>query len=100
MTAPAFTLSRDVTLSFGKAIAAAIDTGEPLRRFVIVVTPEHAYLARRIVLVSESRRQALYQLARRIERSDPTEGELLVLVIGDSEPVLSTIPVHSKMEAR
>lgn len=82
-----------VALAVLKSIVEAARTTEPLARFALVVTPETAFLARRLELVIDYRKGTLYGLARALERA-PHGPDLLVLAIGENVPKIGVIPAQ------
>jgi hypothetical protein len=80
-----------VAASLLNALYEACNLRQPLSRYALLVTPEHARLARRIEIVDEWAAMSFFGLAKRLARFSTRGDELLVISIGDDLPKVQTI---------
>lgn len=80
-----------VAASLLNALFEACNLRQPLSRYVVVVTPEHARLARRIELVDEWAAMDMAWLSRKLARYTSRGDELLLIAVGEDTPKFKTI---------
>jgi hypothetical protein len=86
-------LSDAVSMQFLAALHGACASKQPIGKLAIVISPETACLVLRAELADRFHGMELHGFAGRIARHSTRGSEILVVVIGDDEPVLRRVPL-------
>lgn len=82
-----------VAASVLTALFAAVKLRQPIGRYALVVSPEHAYLALRLELIDSYHAMSMHKLAAAVARRNARRDELLVVAVGEDAPVFRSIPL-------